>query len=430
MGTVTTPRDAHRLLAEALAALEATTGPTASDDELVAVLRLCEGTARRLDRLTVGTTAELQRRGTFTERGYRHTAHALHDLLGMERPDARRRVTAADHVCDRVGLNGEVLPARLPGTATAFTAGVAGLRHVEVIAALLSSAPAGRLSPEVWAAAEAELADKAALYTPAQLREYGRALVERLDQDGPEPDDDEPGPTPRNELLLTRHRDGRGWIKARFEDAAAFDAIATVLDAKAAPLTAEDDRSLPQRQADALAEVCGYVLTHGDVPAAGGRRPQLNVLVRLEDLERRARAACLDFGGTLTPESLRQLACDAAVVPVVLGGRGQPLDVGRATRTIPDGLRRAVAARDLGCAHPGCDRPPSWCEIHHIEEWARGGSTSIDNCVMLCRTHHRMLHHDSGWIVRMRDGLPEFIPPKWIDPGQRPRRKPYSQLVA
>jgi len=81
------------------------------------------------------------------------------------------------------------------------------------------------------------------------------------------------------------------------------------------------------------------------------------VLIELEDLENRARAAMLDFGGTLSPESLRMLACDAAVVPIVMNGTGQPLDVGRATRTIPDGLRRAVIARDLGCAYPGCGRP-------------------------------------------------------------------------
>jgi 5-methylcytosine-specific restriction protein A len=85
---------------------------------------------------------------------------------------------------------------------------------------------------------------------------------------------------------------------------------------------------------------------------------------------------------------LRMLCCDAQVIPIVLNGAGQPLDVGRATRTIPDGLRRAVTARDRGCAHPGCDRPPSWSEIHHIREWARGGATRLDNLVMLCKVHH------------------------------------------
>ncbi len=104
-----------------------------------------------------------------------------------------------------------------------------------------------------------------------------------------------------------------------------------------------------------------------------------------------------------------------------MNGKGQPLDVGRATRTIPDGLRRAVAARDRGCAHPGCGRPPSWCEVHHIVPWEYGGETRLSNLAMLCRVHHRQIH-STDWIVRIRDGLPEFIPPAWIDPEQRPRR--------
>nr|AKG47143.1 endonuclease [uncultured bacterium] len=160
----------------------------------------------------------------------------------------------------------------------------------------------------------------------------------------------------------------------------------------------------------------------------GGGRLHLNVHIDLTDLEHRARSAMLDFGGRLSPEALRMLACDAAVVPIVMNGAGQPLDVGRATRTIPDGLRRAVTARDRGCAHPGCDRPPSWAEIHHILEWEDGGPTRLDNPVMLCRVHHRLMHY-SGWNVRIRDGLPEFIPPRWIDPDQVPRRNPHHELV-
>ena len=122
------------------------------------------------------------------------------------------------------------------------------------------------------------------------------------------------------------------------------------------------------------------------------------------------------------------LCCDAAAVPIVLNGAGQPLDVGRATRTIPDGLRRAVAARDKGCAHPGCGRPQSWCEIHHVHEWELGGETKLSNLVSLCRVHHRQIHF-MEWVVRIRDGLPEFIPPRFIDMHQTPRRKALPHLV-
>lgn len=229
-------------------------------------------------------------------------------------------------------------------------------------------------------------------------------------------------------MHVRRHRGAPGGrITARFDDAAMFDAIASVIDAHAKPVTGDDERTTPQRQAEALADICAQVLTHGDVPESGGRRPHLNVIIRLEDLERRARAALLDFGGTLSPESLRMLACDAAVVPIVMNGKGQPLDVGRLTRVVPDGIRRAVAARDGGCAR--CGRPASWCEVHHVLEWERDGETKVDNCVLLCRVCHRLIHH-SGWQVRMADGRPEFIPPGWIDPARIPRQRPMVHLLA
>jgi hypothetical protein len=272
--------------------------------------------------------------------------------LGWEAFEARRRVHAAEQVCPRIGLDGTELPARLAATAAVFASGQARLRHVEVIARLLDSPAARRLAPHRWTGAEATLAAKATEFTPSGLQTWGAELIEKLDEDGPEPDDRPP--TPVNELHLLPHR-GRpgGQLKGRFDDPALYDAIATLIDAKAAPRTGDDQRSAAQRQAEALAEVCGYVLDHGDVPDTGGRRPHLNVIISLEDLEARAKAAMLDFGGRLSPEALRLLACDAAVVPIVMNGAGQPLDVGRARRTIPDGLRRAVAARDRGCARCG-----------------------------------------------------------------------------
>lgn len=428
--TATVLADAYRLLDEAIEAFATAVGPTSSDDDLLSVPALCTGIVRRLDRLSVTTVSTLQRRGVFTERGYRNPTAAVTDLLRCDRAEARRQVVAAEQVCPRVGLDGSVNPARLPATAEGFTDGQLGLGHVDVIAKLLDKPEARRLSPEVWAGAEAELAEKATCYTPGELYAYGLALITALDQDGAEPDDATPPPV--NELYLRRRRDGGGSIVGRFDDAALYDAIASLIDANAAPLTADDRRPTPQRNAEALADICGYVLDHGSrevTPERGGRRPRLNVLIRLEDLEARARAAMLDYGGGLTPESLRMLACDAAVVPIVMSGAGLPLDVGRSARSAPKGLRRAIIARDRGCAHPGCDRLPSWCEIHHLIPWELGGETTLSNTVMLCRVHHRLLHAESGWIVRITDGLPEFVPPAWIDPTRRPRRRPLPHLV-
>ncbi|MEU7815671.1 DUF222 domain-containing protein [Pseudonocardia sp. NPDC049154] len=423
-GAVGTGRDR---LQQAIAQLVDAAGPTATADEVIDAVRAYEEARRFLDRAVVNATADLQRRGVFAERGYRSPTGALADLLGWERFEARRRVLAAENVCAQIGLDGTASPARLPATATVFACGEAGLRHVEVIARLLASGPARRLDPETWAGAEVQLAGKAGIYTPSELHTWGTQLIEILDQDGPEPDDSPPAQL--NELRISRFRTRSGGkVSGRFDDAAMFDAIAAAVDAGAAPRDTDDQRTTAERQAEALAEVCVQVLSRGRLPETGGRRPQLTVTVRLEDLERRASSASLEFGGRLTPQTLRQLACDAGVIPVVLDGTGVPLDVGRIGRIVPDGLRRAVTVRDGGCAFPGCDRPPSWCEIHHVREWQHGGPTSLRNLVMLCTVHHRLIHH-SHWEIRMPDGLPEFLPPSWIDRSRTPRRRPPPVLT-
>ncbi len=417
--------DAEASLQEVLAVLR---GPGLSVDELIGTLRSTRELGRLVEQIRVETVAVLDRDGIFAEHGYRRPDSAVANLLTLERHDARRVALAAEQVCARTDLQGQELPPRLPAMAAAFSTGAASIEHVAVAAKLLHGPAATRLAPEVWAGAEVQLAGVADEYTPGELARWGARLIEALDQDGAEPDDSPPVQV--NELRVLRRRDGGGRIVGRFDDAARFAVITAVLDAKSAPLTAEDTRTLEERQADAWVEVVGFVADHGDsqvLPSIGGQRPQVTLTAELADLENRARAACLDLGGHLTPAALRMLCCDATVIPVVMNGAGQPLDVGRATRTIPDGLRRAVTARDRGCAHPGCDRPPTWCEIHHIREWFRGGETRLDNLVMLCRVHHREIH-STNWAVRIApDGLPEFRPAAFIDPEQRPRRSSHAR---
>lgn len=146
---------ASRLFGQAVEALRAAVGAGASEADLLGVLTLGEGVRRALDQAGVAALADLERRGTFGERGYRSSAAALADLLGWERTEAKRHLGAAEHVRPRVGLDGAVLPPRVPATAAAFDAGVASVRHVEVVARVLGSDAAGRLDPQRWAAAEA-----------------------------------------------------------------------------------------------------------------------------------------------------------------------------------------------------------------------------------------------------------------------------------
>jgi hypothetical protein len=155
------------------------------------------------------------------------------------------------------------------------------------------------------------------------------------------------------------------------------------------------------------------------------------VTIRFDTRTRQLATAVLDNGRRVSADTARRMACDARLIPVVLGSTGQVLDAGRSRRLASGPLRRALVARDHGCAFPGCDRPPRWCDAHHLWPWSAGGPTSLDNLVLLCRHHHRTLHEPrQGWRIRLgKDQLPQFIPPPWIDLLQRPQRNLYHPRI-
>jgi hypothetical protein len=204
--------------------------------------------------------------------------------------------------------------------------------------------------------------------------------------------------------------------------------LRTVLDPLTRPHGQDDDRKPGQRRHDALADVCRLALRTGDLPDnGGGEATQVVVTTSFDALVGQLGAGTLDTGERMSAETVRRLACDAGIVPAVLGGNGQVLDVGRQRRLFTGPIRRALVLRDGGCAFPGCDRPPRWCAGHHVNHWSSGGKTALENGVLLCGRHHRVVHHD-GWQVRMAaDGHPQFLPPTWIDPRQHPRRSTYHR---
>ncbi|WP_169734276.1 HNH endonuclease signature motif containing protein [Hamadaea tsunoensis] len=226
---------------------------------------------------------------------------------------------------------------------------------------------------------------------------------------GPDLDGDAPGLADGGPGLPDGVSGFAGGLSARFADA---------LDD-----AGRDTRSAAARRADALTFLCAQALADGELPRSGGERPQLVVTLSWEQLREQLGHGLLDTGDLLTPETVRRLACDAQIIPAVLGGDGRVLDVGRARRLIDGSLRRALVLRDRGCAWPGCDRPPRWCEGHHVVSWSDGGPTSLDNSVLLCGHHHREIHR-GAWQVRINlsDGRPDFLPPRHLDPLQRPRR--------
>ena len=132
----------------------------------------------------------------------------------------------------------------------------------------------------------------------------------------------------------------------------------------------------------------------------------------------------LAFTGPITAPTIRKIACDADIIPVLLGSQGRILDIGRTSRIFPPHIRKAITARDQGCAFPDCTIPAPWCEAHHITYWSRGGTTSTDNGTLLCSHHHHLIHKEQ-WTIQPRNGIPWFIPPPHLDPYQTPRRNHY-----
>ncbi|GAA0472623.1 hypothetical protein Aca07nite_75220 [Actinoplanes capillaceus] len=197
----------------------------------------------------------------------------------------------------------------------------------------------------------------------------------------------------------------------------------------AAELASTGEARTPgQRRADALVEVCRLVLSGGALPGNGGDRPQIAITVEYDVLRRQLRSGTLDSGEPVSAATVRRLACDARVLPLILDGEGQVLDAGRTRRTATGTLRQVLNVRDAGCTFPGCDRPARWCDAHHIVSWADGGPTDIANLTLLCGHHHRLIHDDAGWQIRVAsDGRPEFLPPSWLDQERRPRRNQYHR---
>ncbi|GAA4473359.1 hypothetical protein GCM10023190_05300 [Enteractinococcus fodinae] len=126
------------------------------------------------------------------------------------------------------------------------------------------------------------------------------------------------------------------------------------------------------------------------------------------------------------PEILLRLLCDVSVSPVTLTGAREILSIGRQQYQFPKAIRRAILARDRGCAVPGCHWPAAWCELHHIEYWSNNGETSTDNGITLCSHHHQSLHAKMLTIEHV-DGAWQFIQHPLIDPAQQPRQNYFWQ---
>lgn len=350
-----------------------------------------------------------------------------------------------------------------------------------VIAETLAKVPAQVPAADL-VIAETELVIAARTLLPRDLRRLGRAVVDRLDTDGPAPADataDEqmaddaaqaaqslwftPGSVTSPTASARRVKGLRFGGFLTSDNAELFQ---TLIDAAAKPRktpTGElDPRTLGQRRADALSTVLrAAASTGGEIPAHGGIKPHLSITIPYTTLTTltadspltlasRAPAAPaapasalitptpppstptglglarvgntastageLFFTDPLSARDVRRIACDAGVIPIVLGSQSEPLDVGREQRLVTPAIRRALIARDGGCVIPGCDAPPGHCDAHHLVHWIDGGITAVSNLALVCTPHHRAIHR-GVWTVTIVDGEVRITRPTWTESG-------------
>lgn len=429
--------DPARELSESFDSLR-TSLPALGDNDVVQTLRDAETLCRQAYSVLLDAVAETEARGIAAREGFGSTRRLLAGVLRLPAGEARARVEHAAAVGDRRGLTGQILAPRLPQTAAALAAGQIGVGQLRVITETVAALPASVPEP-VRERVEADLAGYGRDLAPRALRTIAQRIVATLDPDGAEPGVDDPAPgTPvRGELWLRNRRDGRlgleGWldpehgamVRSLIEQLAApgrsteEPAGDGVSDSRSLP----DTRTVPQRQADALIELCERARAAAEFPTSGGEPAHLTVLIDWEALRAGIGTATLDHGQLITAADARRRACDCRVIPVVLGADSEPLDVGRASRTVPRSIRRALIARDHHCAFPGCHRPPQICDSHHVRHWTDGGDTSVGNCCLLCPMHHQQVHLQ-GWDITIHGGRVEFRPPAIIDPDQKPLTNP------
>ena len=206
--------------------------------------------------------------------------------------------------------------------------------------------------------------------------------------------------------------DGSLILKARLP----ADVGALVLKAleAAVPEVPPDDVDRPtwsHKRADAMAVIFESFLAHGAEAMSGGERHQVVVHVSAETLQAGGGHHCeIEDGPAVAAETARRLACDASLVAIVEDEKGEPLNVGRKTRSMPPALQRALNARDKGCRFPGCTHK-KYTDAHHIQHWAHGGETKMSNLVTLCRFHHRKVHEGQVVVQVLDDGAIRFVQP-------------------
>jgi len=384
-----------------------------SGGELLSTLDALNAAAALIKTQVLQVMGRLHEMGTAQELGARDTVELVSTRYRVDPVEVRKDLAFATALHKYPAVE-----AALPDPADPSRPAVLAPEGAKVIVSTLEKAPSTVLE-ENLTVAEDQMVEAARIVNPRELARFGLKVLATLDTDGPEPAEDE---AHAKESVRLRRTDG-GVKFSGFLAGASGELLETQLHKLSKPHKTidgeRDPRSRDQRQADALKVVLDAAAGNPDFPGV----PHLTVTIDFEDLK----AAALDggamstrgavgelvFGGNLSASAVRLLACDAAVLPIVLGGDSQPLDVGSEQRFVNRYLRRALNKRDKGCVV--CKAPPWMCHAHHIIHWANGGPTSLQNLALLCAAHHRAVH-SGQWALSITNGTVHVTRPPWADP--------------
>ncbi|WP_405059276.1 HNH endonuclease [Kribbella sp. NBC_01505] len=406
-----------------------------SGGELLSNLDTLHAISALVDTLKLRIMGRLDDIGTAQELGARDTTELLAQRYQLVPTDVREDLTFAAALPKYTAVT-DALPNPAHPTADpadpadpsdAEDAAVLTPGQAKVIVSTLEKAPA-TVPVEVLDVAERQMIQAARHTNTRELAKFGRDVLARLDSDGPEPAEDQ-AHTQRS----LRLRDVDGGVKITgFLPGATGEQFKTQIHTLSKPHKTidgeRDPRTQQQRQADALTVIMDAAAGNPDYPGV----PHLTVTIDFNDLKN-ALAAIPDafnsaaagaiggsggmgelvFGGNLSAGAVRLLACDAAILPIVLGGDSQPLDVGTEQRFVNRYIRRALNKRDKGCVV--CKAPPWMCHAHHVIHWVDGGPTSLQNLALVCSAHHRAVHKNQ-WTITITGGVVHVGRPSWADP--------------
>ena len=332
----------------------------------------------------------------------------------------------------------------LAAVGTGVATGAVSVAKADVIKTGLG-APTEDVAADDLADAARELATLAPTMSVEKLAARARELRDELDADGVR--DRERMLREKRYLTLTPLSNGMTQINGQLDPAsaaivgAAYDAATSPrrggprftddASRERAEKLVADERTLGQIALDTFVDLIRIGTEVDPGRLLGARRHAVRVLVSDQDLrERRGPASIQDQTEAISIATAEQHICDTGIVPIHFADDGEPLRLGLTRRLFSSKQRDALAARDGGCRFPECERPASWCEAHHRIPWKEGGPTDTRDGVLLCR-HHHMLVHDNHWRI---DRDPEHgfvaIPPRSVDPAQRPIPMPARSRAA